>query len=49
MFVARELSVDMDLNTYNRMLTAVVQNPKFAEFFPSPVATVGSAVTRGQF
>jgi hypothetical protein len=35
-FVVRELSTDLDLDTYNRML-AVQQNPKFAHYF-SPSA-----------
>jgi hypothetical protein len=35
LFVTRELSVDMDLEIYNRMIVEVQHNPKFADYFPS--------------
>lgn len=35
LFVTRELSVDMDLEVYNRMLVEVQHNPKFVDYFPS--------------
>ncbi|KAI2492371.1 Replication factor A protein 3 [Fragilaria crotonensis] len=35
LFVTRELSVDMDLEIYNRMIVEVQHNPKFVDYFPS--------------
>ena len=37
LFVVRELSADMDLDTYNKML-AVQHNPKFAHYFKATAA-----------
>lgn len=38
LFVIRELSVDMDLDIYNRMVTEVQHNPRFGDYF-APIRT----------
>ena len=35
LFVVRELSANMDLETYDKML-AIQHNPKFAHYFAAP-------------
>lgn len=37
-FVVRELSTDMDLDVYNRMIS-IQHNPKFAHYFKAPLPT----------
>ena len=39
LFVTRELTPDMDLDLYNRMITQVLSNPKFAQYF-QPLAMI---------
>ena len=38
LFVSRELSVDMDLEIYNRMIMEIQHNPKYAENFFSSIS-----------
>ena len=32
-FVARDVSPDFDMEVYNKMITEVLQNPKYSEYF----------------